>query len=32
VFACVLAVGMSWSHIRRRVSGQFDTDDVDAED
>ena len=31
VFACVLAVGMSWSHIRRRVSGQFDTDDVDQE-
>ncbi len=29
VFACVLAVGMSWSHIRRRVSGQYDTDDVE---
>lgn len=26
--ALVLAVGMSWSHISRRVSGQVDTDDV----
>ena len=25
----VLAVGVSWSHIRRRVSGQLDTDDVE---
>lgn len=25
----VLAVGMSWSHIRRRMSGQADMDDVD---
>jgi len=25
----VLAVGMSWSHIRRRMSGQIDADDVD---
>jgi Family of unknown function (DUF6524) len=25
----VLAVGMSWSHIRRRMSGQFDVDDVE---
>jgi len=23
----VLAVGMSWSHIRRKVSGQYDTDE-----
>ena len=29
VLATVLAVGMSWSHIRRRISGQVDTDDVD---
>jgi hypothetical protein len=29
VFASVLAVGMSWSHVRRRASGQFDTDDVE---
>lgn len=27
--AAVLAVGMSWSHIRRRMSGQVDVDDVD---
>lgn len=26
--ACVLAVGMSWSHVRRRLSGQVDTDEV----
>lgn len=25
----VLTAGMSWSHIRRRVSGQFDVDDTD---
>jgi len=25
----ILAVGMSWSHIRRRLSGQADMDDVD---
>jgi Na+/melibiose symporter-like transporter len=29
VFAAVLGVGMSWSHIRRRLSGQADMDDVD---
>jgi hypothetical protein len=27
--AAILAVGMSWSHIRRRLSGQVDVDDVD---
>lgn len=27
--AAVLAVGMSWSHIRRRLSWQADVDDVD---
>ncbi|MFL0801367.1 MAG: DUF6524 family protein [Agarilytica sp.] len=26
----MLAVGMSWSHVRRRISGQVDTDDVDG--
>lgn len=31
LFAVVLAVGMSWSHIRRRMSGQMDMDDVDEE-
>jgi hypothetical protein len=28
--AGLLAVGMSWSHIRRRASGQYDVDDVNA--
>lgn len=27
--ALILTVGMSWSHIRRRLSGQIDGDDVD---
>jgi hypothetical protein len=27
----VLATGMSWSHIRRRLSGQADVDDVDED-
>ncbi len=26
--AALLAIGMSWSHIRRRMSGQYDMDDV----
>jgi hypothetical protein len=29
LLAVILAVGMSWSHIRRRLSGQADMDDVD---
>ena len=29
ILAIILAVGMSWSHIRRRLSGQADMDDVD---
>ena len=28
--ATVLGTGLSWSHIRRRLSGQTDVDDVDA--
>lgn len=32
VLATVLAVGLSWSHIRRRLTGQYDTDDVADED
>lgn len=31
IFTIILTVGMSWSHIRRRMSGQFDTDDVDED-
>lgn len=27
--ATLMAVGMSWSHVRRRLSGQVDADDVD---
>ncbi len=30
ILSAVLAVGMSWSHIRRQVSGQVVTDDVDT--
>ncbi|MFT7127329.1 MAG: hypothetical protein ACI9HX_001006 [Pseudoalteromonas tetraodonis] len=33
LLACVtgiLALGMSWSHIRRGLSGQVDTDDVES--
>ena len=30
LFSGVLATGMSWSHIRRRMSGQLDVDDVDS--
>jgi uncharacterized integral membrane protein len=29
VISAILAVGMSWSHIRRRMTGQIDMDDVD---
>ena len=30
VVALVLAVGMSWSHVQRRLTGQVDTDEVDT--
>lgn len=29
ILSLLLAVGMSWSHIRRRLSGQFDVDEKD---
>ena len=29
IISAVLAVGMCWSHINRRLSGQVDTDEVD---
>ena len=29
LLSLILAAGMSWSHIRRRLTGQFDVDDVD---
>ena len=31
IITIILTVGMSWSHIRRRLSGQVDADDVDDE-
>lgn len=30
VAAAILAMGMSWSHLRRRMSGQADVDEVDT--
>lgn len=32
IVSLILTVGISWSHIRRRLSGQLDTDDVDRDD
>ena len=29
VLALVLAVGLSWSHMRRRLTGQVDVDDIE---
>jgi len=29
LLSLILAVGMSWSHIRRRLTGQFDVDEKD---
>lgn len=29
IVAAILGIGMSWSHVRRRMSGQADMDDVD---
>ena len=29
--SAIMATGMSWSHIRRRMSGQLDVDDVDED-
>ena len=31
VLSLVLATGMSWSHIRRRMTGQLDVDDIEGE-
>jgi hypothetical protein len=30
ITALVLAIGISWSHIRRRLSGQADVDEIDS--
>lgn len=32
LIAAILALGMSWSHLRRRWSGQQDVDDIGDED
>jgi len=29
LLSLILALGMSWSHVRRRLTGQVDTDDVE---
>lgn len=29
LLCAVLAIGMSWSHIRRRISGQVDVDEIE---
>lgn len=29
MMASVLSIGVSWSHVRRRISGQVDTDELD---
>ena len=29
MLAGVLSIGVSWSHVRRRISGQVDTDELD---
>jgi len=29
ILCLLLATGMSWSHVRRRMSGQLDADDID---
>lgn len=29
LMSLILAVGLSWSHVRRRITGQFDVDETD---
>jgi hypothetical protein len=29
VISILLALGLSWSHVRRRITGQFDVDETD---
>lgn len=31
VLSLILATGMSWSHIRRKMTGQLDVDDIEAD-
>ena len=32
MLASVLSMGVSWSHVRRRITGQVDTDEIDRDD
>lgn len=32
MLASVLSIGVSWSHVRRRITGQVDTDEIDRDD
>ncbi len=32
MLASILSVGVSWSHVRRRVTGQVDTDEIERDD
>ena len=32
MLASVLSIGVSWSHVRRRLSGQVDTDEIERDD
>lgn len=31
ILSAVMAIGLSWSHVRRRLTGQFDVDDADED-
>jgi len=31
ILAAIMAIGISWSHIRRRMSGQLDVNDVESD-
>ena len=31
MLASVLSIGVSWSHVRRRITGQVDTDELDRD-
>lgn len=31
MLASILSIGVSWSHVRRRISGQIDTDEVERD-
>ncbi len=32
VIAAVLSIGVSWSHLRRKLTGQVDTDEIESSD